>query len=107
MVTTTTRADRVSTYQRVLGRLALVDEVGVEDIELVPLHDLWWRVVHVVMGLVVLVPLEASVHSADTSREMVYSQGDGRFKTNCYAPLPALLIVARRECGVAMLQHSL
>ena len=34
----------------------LIDEVGVEDVELVPLHDLGRRVVVVVVRLVVLVP---------------------------------------------------
>ncbi|KFR13739.1 Putative uncharacterized protein encoded by CACTIN-AS1, partial [Opisthocomus hoazin] len=51
--------------QEVLGRRALVDEVGVEDVELVALHDLGGRVVEVVVGLVVLVPLEARVHPVE------------------------------------------
>ncbi|KFP75399.1 Putative uncharacterized protein encoded by CACTIN-AS1, partial [Apaloderma vittatum] len=51
--------------QEVLGGRALVDEVGVEDIELVALHDLGGRVVEVVVGLVVLVPLEARVHAVE------------------------------------------
>ncbi|KFW81253.1 Putative uncharacterized protein encoded by CACTIN-AS1, partial [Manacus vitellinus] len=51
--------------QEVLGRRALVDEVGVEDVELVALHDLGGRVVEVVVGLVVLVPLEARVDAVE------------------------------------------
>uniref|UniRef100_A0A672UIP1 Uncharacterized protein n=1 Tax=Strigops habroptila TaxID=2489341 RepID=A0A672UIP1_STRHB len=51
--------------QEVLGRRALVDQVGVEDVELVALHDLGRRVVKVVVGLVVLVPLEARVHPVE------------------------------------------
>uniref|UniRef100_A0ABI8ASY4 Uncharacterized protein n=1 Tax=Felis catus TaxID=9685 RepID=A0ABI8ASY4_FELCA len=51
--------------QEVLGRGALVDEVGVEDVELVALHDLGRRVVEVVVRLVVLVPLEARVHAVE------------------------------------------
>ncbi|KFP78838.1 Putative uncharacterized protein encoded by CACTIN-AS1, partial [Acanthisitta chloris] len=54
--------------QEVLGRRALVDEVGVEDVELVALHDLRGRVVEVVVGLVVLVPLEARVHAVEETR---------------------------------------
>ncbi|KFM06021.1 Putative uncharacterized protein encoded by CACTIN-AS1, partial [Aptenodytes forsteri] len=51
--------------QEVLGRRALVDEVRVEDVELVALHDLGGGVVKVVVGLVVLVPLEARVHPVE------------------------------------------
>ncbi|KFR06078.1 Putative uncharacterized protein encoded by CACTIN-AS1, partial [Nipponia nippon] len=51
--------------QEVLGRRALVDEVGVEDVELVALHDLGRGVVEVVVGLVVLVPLKARVHPVE------------------------------------------
>uniref|UniRef100_A0A9L0RK64 Uncharacterized protein n=1 Tax=Equus caballus TaxID=9796 RepID=A0A9L0RK64_HORSE len=54
--------------QEVLGRGALVDEVGVEDVELVALHDLGRRVVEVVVRLVVLVPLEARVHAVEEAR---------------------------------------
>ncbi|KFO53564.1 Putative uncharacterized protein encoded by CACTIN-AS1, partial [Corvus brachyrhynchos] len=51
--------------QEVLGRRALVDEVRVEDVELVALHDLGGGVVEVIVGLVVLVPLEARVHTVE------------------------------------------
>nr|Q8N1I8.1 RecName: Full=Putative uncharacterized protein encoded by CACTIN-AS1; AltName: Full=Cactin antisense RNA 1 [Homo sapiens] len=54
--------------QEVLGRGALVDEVGVEDVELVSLHDLGRWVVKVVVRLVVLVPLEARVHAVEEAR---------------------------------------
>lgn len=47
--------------QEVLGRRALVDQVGVEDVEFVTLDDLGRGVVKVVMRLVVFVPLEARV----------------------------------------------
>ena len=43
------------------GRVALVDEVGVEDVEFVALHNLGGRVVMVVVRLVVLVPFVARV----------------------------------------------
>ena len=49
--------------------VSLVDEVGVEDVELVALHDLRWRVVEVVVSLVILVPLEPSVHSVKVPEE--------------------------------------
>ncbi|KFW12031.1 Putative uncharacterized protein encoded by CACTIN-AS1, partial [Fulmarus glacialis] len=51
--------------QEVLRRRALVDEVRVEDVELVALHNLGGGVVEVVVGLVVLVPLEARVHAVE------------------------------------------
>ena len=51
--------------QRVLGRRPLVDQVRVEDVEFVALHDLGRRVVHVVVRLVVLVPLEAGVDAVE------------------------------------------
>ena len=43
------------------GRLALVDEIRVEDVELVALNNLGGRVVMVIVRLVVLVPLVARV----------------------------------------------
>uniref|UniRef100_A0A8C6FZ28 Uncharacterized protein n=1 Tax=Moschus moschiferus TaxID=68415 RepID=A0A8C6FZ28_MOSMO len=54
--------------QEVLWGGALVDEIGVEDVELVALHDLGWRIVEVVVRLVVLVPLEARVHAVEEAR---------------------------------------
>ncbi len=43
----------------------LVYEVGIEDVELVSLHNLRRRVVEVVVGLVVLVPLEPGVNTIE------------------------------------------
>ena len=51
-----------------LGRLHLVVEVGVEDVELVALDCLGWRIVGVVVSLVVLVPFEAGLHRVEVSR---------------------------------------
>ncbi len=48
-----------------LGGEPLVYEVGIEDVELVSLHNLRRRVVEVVVGLVVLVPLEPSVNTIE------------------------------------------
>lgn len=52
----------------VRGRLGHVNEIRVEDVELVTLNNLRWRVVQVVVGLVVLVPYEAGVHTIKESR---------------------------------------
>lgn len=45
-----------------------VDEIWVEKVEAVALHDLWWRVVVVVVSLVVLVPFVAQLNSVEVSR---------------------------------------
>lgn len=55
------------TDQRELRCGVLVDEVWVEYVELVSLHDLWRGVVHIVVRLVVLVPLEARVYPVQTN----------------------------------------
>lgn len=47
---------------------SLVDEVGVEYGELVSLDDLGRRVVEVVVGLVVLVPVPARLHAVQIAR---------------------------------------
>lgn len=44
------------------------NEVRVEYVELVTLHNLGWRVIHVVVSLIVLVPLKPSVHSVEVPR---------------------------------------
>ena len=46
----------------------LVDEVRIEDVKLVALHNLWRGIVDVVVGLVVLVPLEAGVNAVEVAR---------------------------------------
>lgn len=40
-------------------------KVGVEDVELVALHNLGWQFVEIVLGLVVLFPLEACVNTVE------------------------------------------
>lgn len=52
-------------FEEVLWSGTLVNQVRVENVELVSLDDLGWRVVEVVMGLVVLVPFEACVDSVE------------------------------------------
>uniref|UniRef100_A0A8V1AF54 Uncharacterized protein n=1 Tax=Gallus gallus TaxID=9031 RepID=A0A8V1AF54_CHICK len=54
--------------QEVLRSGAFVDEVGVEDVEFVTLHDFGRGVIEVVVGLVVFVPLEARVHAVEEAR---------------------------------------
>jgi len=46
----------------------LVDEVRVEDVELVALHDFRRWVVHVVVGWVVFVPFKTGVDAVEVSR---------------------------------------
>lgn len=50
-------------FKEVLWSRALVNEIWVEDVKLVTLDNFRWRVVKVVMGLVVFVPLEACMNS--------------------------------------------
>lgn len=52
----------------ILWCFGLVNEVWVEDVELVTLNNLRWGIVHVIMSLVVLVPLEASVDTVEVAR---------------------------------------
>ena len=54
--------------QRIRWRARLVDQIGVEDVELVALHNLGRRVVEVVVGLVVFVPFESSVNAIEVAR---------------------------------------
>jgi len=54
--------------EEVLRGRALVDQVGVEDVELVTLDNFGWGVVEVVMGLIVFVPLEARVDPVEEAR---------------------------------------
>lgn len=54
--------------KEILWRGAFVDQVRIEDVELVTLDDFGGRVVKIVVGLVVLVPLEARVHTVEEAR---------------------------------------
>lgn len=51
--------------QEALGQGALEDEVWVETVGLVALHDFGRRVVEVLVRVVVFVPLEAGVHKVE------------------------------------------
>ena len=46
----------------------LVNQVRIEDVELVSLHNFGRRIVKVVVGLIVFVPLKPSVNSVEISR---------------------------------------
>lgn len=88
-------------FEEILWRGALVDQVRVENVKLVTLDDLGWRVVEVVMRLVVLVPLEACVDPVEEAgfsgtvfvRPQVHFPRDGKL----YAELG--LIVAHALSG--------
>jgi hypothetical protein len=55
-------------FEEELRGLRLVQDVGVEDVELVPLYHLGWRILSVVMGLVVLVPFKPLLHGVEELR---------------------------------------
>lgn len=55
-------------FKKVLRRGALVDQVWVENVKLVTLDDFGWRVIEVVVGLVILVPLEACMYTVKEAR---------------------------------------
>lgn len=55
-------------FEEVLGSLALIDELRVEDVELIALDVLGWRIIRVVMHLVVLVPIESLFDTVEVAR---------------------------------------
>lgn len=55
-------------FEEILGRLALIDELRVEDVELVALDILGRRIIGVVMHLVVLVPIESLFDTVEVAR---------------------------------------
>lgn len=52
-------------FDRERGSLALVYQIRVEKIEFIPLHNLWWWIVSVIMCFIVLVPVKSSVHPVE------------------------------------------
>jgi hypothetical protein len=52
----------VATYQEILGGSVLVDEIRIKYVELVALHNLRWRIVHIIVGLIILVPFKPGVY---------------------------------------------
>jgi len=53
--------------QRIRWRARLINQIGVKDVELVTLHNLGWRVVEVVVGLVVFVPFKSSMDAIEVA----------------------------------------
>ena len=52
-------------YMHHLRGFGLVDKIWIKHIELVALHNLWWRVIVIIVSLIVLVPFVASVHAIE------------------------------------------
>lgn len=48
-----------------LRSCGLVGEVWVKDVELVPLNDLWWRVICIKVRLIVFVPLKTHLDTVE------------------------------------------
>lgn len=57
-----------ASFQKIFWGGAFVNQVRVEDIKLVTLHNLGRGVVKIVVGLVILVPLKSGVHSIEETR---------------------------------------
>ena len=53
--------------EEVLRSYSFLDQIWIEYVEFVALHDFWWRIVNVIMGLVVFVPFESSVYAVKVS----------------------------------------
>jgi hypothetical protein len=52
------------TYQKILRCSVLINEIWIEYVELIALDYFWRRVVHIIVGLIILIPLKPSVHPA-------------------------------------------
>jgi len=56
----------VRAYSERVGRSAcFINQVRIKNVELVALHHLWWRVIHIIMSGVVLVPFKSSVNTIE------------------------------------------
>lgn len=53
---------------RIMRGLRLVNKVRIEDVELVSLHNLRRRVIMIIVGLIVLVPLVSGVNTVEIFR---------------------------------------
>ena len=53
--------------KEILWSYSFLDQIWIEYVEFVALHDFRWRIVNVIMGLVVFIPLEASVYTVKVS----------------------------------------
>lgn len=54
--------------QEILRCTVLINQIRIENIELVTLHDFRRWIVHVIVGLIVFVPLETSVYTIEIAR---------------------------------------
>jgi hypothetical protein len=52
------------TYQEVLRSCVLVNKIWIEYVKFVTLDNLRGRVVHIIVGLIVLIPFKTSVYPA-------------------------------------------
>lgn len=85
-----------------------IDEVGVEDVELVALHDLGWRVVVVVMGLVVLVPFIAHLDAIEVegAARLVSVGPGGGGKIEVFFGGEGLLVVVEAPSSLTFVQGA-
>jgi predicted histidine transporter YuiF (NhaC family) len=54
----------VVTYQEVFRSCVLINEIWIEYVEFITLDNLRGRVVHIVVGLIILIPFKTSVYPA-------------------------------------------
>ena len=92
-----------------LGCLHLVVEVGIEDVELVALDCLGWRIVSVIVSLVVFVPFEAGFHGVEIARfpwpESVILAGVSVGILRLEGCIRELLLVLPKTLGFEMIVH--
>mmetsp|Transcript_23395 Transcript_23395/g.67440 ORF Transcript_23395/g.67440 Transcript_23395/m.67440 type:complete len:390 (+) Transcript_23395:119-1288(+) len=86
----------VRLLQVVLGCLCFVEEIWIEDVELVALHNLRRGVVVIVVRLIVLVPLEARLHAVEEAR-----------LPRPVLVLPLVVLLGQVDLAVALVAHAL
>ena len=59
---------RLCRLKDVFRRFCRVDKVGIEDIEFIPLHSLWWRIIMIIVSLIVLIPIITSFNTIEVTR---------------------------------------
>ena len=52
----------------ILWSFGFFNEIRIEDIKFVSLNNFGWRIVHVIMGLVILIPLKTGMDSVEITR---------------------------------------
>mmetsp|Transcript_24829 Transcript_24829/g.51962 ORF Transcript_24829/g.51962 Transcript_24829/m.51962 type:complete len:212 (-) Transcript_24829:368-1003(-) len=63
-----TKVVRIGPFQKVFRRRRPVDEIGIKNVEFVSLHDLRGRIVVIVMGLVVGIPVVSRLDAVEVTR---------------------------------------